>query len=152
MRMLTLVRIALLCCIPGIVACGDDETVQGPQDQPAEEESLDFSAIEGSWSGTGTTATDVDFSITTGLEASARPGRQVGGIRYSIVTNSCTGSLFAMEAQHPSYTVQQSITEGVCADGTVRLTLNDSGTLDYRFTPEAGNSGDVAQGTLTGGK
>lgn len=126
-----------------------------PQDQPAEEKSLDFSAIEGSWSGSGTDGGG-SFSITAGLEASARPGRQVGGVRYWVPGADgldCIGSWLAKEAHHPSYTIQELITEGVCPDGTVRLTLNDSGTLDYQFTPEGGSpAAAFARGALSGGK
>lgn len=158
MRISIIARIASLCCIPGVLGCGGGETVQGPQDQPAEpveEETLDFSPIEGAWSGTGTDGGG-NFSITASLKASSRPGRQVGGVRYwlpSAPDTDCIGSWLAAEANHPTYRVQELITEGSCPDGTVTLTLNDSGTLAYSFRPVNGESGAAfARGTLTPGR
>ena len=67
--------VALLLAVPGAYACGGGDTVQGPDqepdDSPEQPVSLDFSAVEGQWSGTATELSRITFEIRAQLTASA---------------------------------------------------------------------------------
>ena len=158
MHKLSILPVTLVFVMFAASGCGGGEAAQGPSDvqepanQPEEPEPLDFSPIEGQWSGTGTEVSGTTFSIRMALSASAEPGGVVGNVRYweaQAPDLPCLGSWTAESADYPTFTVNERITSGVCPDGAVRLDFKEeSGTLRYHFT-SSGPAFHNASGTLT---
>lgn len=157
MRKLSNLPVALVIAFlfAAISGCGGSEAAQGPsdvQEPTSEPESLDFSPIEGQWSGTGVEVGGIHFGIRMTLSASAKPGRVVGNVRYWELTAPdfpCFGSWFAESVDYPTFTVRERITDGQCPDGTVDLEFDEeTGTLRYNFTV-IGPAFQNASGTLT---
>ena len=149
--------VALLLAVLGAYACGGGDTVQGPDKEPDSSPEqpaiLDFSAVEGQWSGTGTQLNGVSFEIRASLESSARPGRTVGGVRYWLPRAPdvvCFGTWIADSVEFPLFVVDEIITVENCPDGTVRLRLDEEdGTLSYHYIPKNAPDFHEASGTLT---
>lgn len=122
-------------------------------DVPEEEDPfLDFSAIEGKWSGELEEAGGISSWIEIDLSSGAPRSDPVGTVRHGLIegTPSCSGTWFAISAQGPSYRVREEITNGdTCHDGMVRLEMDtQTGTLLYDFTPIPANPFAEANGTL----
>lgn len=156
MRKLSILPVTLVFAFVMFAAsgCGGSEAAQGPSDvqEPENEaEPLDFSPIEGQWSGSGVAVSGITFSIRMTLSASAEPGRVVGNVRYDYAPDVfCLGSWTAESVDHPTFTLRQRATEGQCPDGTVDLQFDEeAGTLRYDFTPIGTVQTATATGTVT---
>lgn len=155
MRKLSILPVTLLFVMFAASGCGGSEAAQGPsevQEPTNQPEPLDFSPIEGQWSGTGVEGSGIRFEIRMTLSASARPDRVVGSVRYwepHAPDVPCLGSLIAESVDYPTFAVRERITEGVCPDGWIDLEFDEeAGTLRYGFTP-SGPAFQAATGTLT---
>jgi hypothetical protein len=119
---------------------------------PEEEDPfLDFSAIEGQWSGSGEEAGGISFWIEVNLSSSAEFLNPVGMVTYGLTEDipDCSGTWAALSAQKPSYRVRETITDGDCSNGIVQLKLDDeNGNLLYDFIPSPSNPYAEAEGIL----
>lgn len=155
MRTLSMLRLIVLCSVVGGVGCGNGDSTQGPQepDDPDEPSTLDFSAVEGRWTGPGTyTASGTSLTLTITLEAGAVRNRSVGTMRVdwpNPADEDCLATLIAESAEPPDYTVSEVFTSGGCVGGVGRMGHGaSSGTMSYQSTPP-GSSTIQATASLT---
>lgn len=137
------------------IGCGGSHQPSAPESGPPLPV-FDFSAIGGSWVGTGTENNGITFWIEARLDVGAEQGGKVGDIEYGPANSAlgdgsetfCIGRWFAASANPPEYRVDERISP--CPDGTITLEHNfSSNTLDYHYVPHDGNTSIAATATLT---
>jgi len=100
-------------------------------------------ALAGTWSGQVSQSAPADvFTVKVSLAA----GASTGTVQYSGPSLSCTGNLAVVSGSPGSLKLNQAITHGPCAGGTVMLTTGPHGTAGFSFE---GKQGPAATGTLT---
>lgn len=100
------------------------------------------SALAGSWSGQVTQNQPADV-FTVGVNLTT--GGSAGTVHYSGPSLSCAGNLTVLAASPGSLKLNQVITHGPCAGGTILLTIVPGGRVGFNFR---GKQGPAANGTL----
>lgn len=134
--------IVALCSSLALISCSADSPTEEIEEAPI----LDFSAIEGTWVGTGLENVGVTFWIEARLSASAEQGKTVGEVQYGPEDSEhgdgtealCEGQWRAAAVDPPRYEVNEVIAP--CPNGTVYLEYDlDEETLGYYYVPDNGN-------------
>lgn len=152
---------AVVCSALVLTGCGSGGgggSVQGPNDEPGDVESLSFMPIAGDWFGEASEpALGNRFWIQIRLDDSAAPEERIGQVAYglfgSLENPLCSGHWHAVAVNARVYTVTERINRGAalggCVDGTVVLEHDPSDrTLDYEFSPLNGDPQLFATGLL----
>ena len=124
-RIPVLTAVVISLALPG--ACGGGTTGPGQQIPPdAEPESLDFSAVAGTWTGPGTFVSpgeDTQFTLTLVFEDDAPKGDVVGTATIDWASGEqCGSELLAVSVSGDVYTVEERVEFGCDVTGaTMRL-------------------------------